>query len=78
MSEVAPATRVPLSIGPIHFIGVGGIGMSGIAEVMKNLGYQVQGSDVTDSANLKRLRAAGIKVMIGQRPENLGSAQVVV
>jgi UDP-N-acetylmuramate--alanine ligase len=71
-------TRVPLSIGPIHFIGIGGIGMSGIAEVMKTLGYRVQGSDLVESANVKRLRNLGIPVAIGQRAENLGEAQVVV
>ena len=70
--------RVPLSIGAIHFIGIGGIGMSGIAEVMKDLGYHVQGSDAAESANVKRLRDLGIPVAIGQRPENLGDAQVVV
>ncbi|MBM3489666.1 MAG: UDP-N-acetylmuramate--L-alanine ligase [Alphaproteobacteria bacterium] len=69
---------LPRDIGPIHFIGIGGIGMSGIAEVMRNLGYRVQGSDQADSANLKRLRALGIPVAIGHRPENLGEAQVVV
>jgi UDP-N-acetylmuramate--alanine ligase len=71
-------TRVPLSIGAIHFIGIGGIGMSGIAEVMHNLGYRVQGSDAADSYNVKRLRDLGIPVAIGQRAENLGGAQVVV
>ena len=71
-------TRVPLSIGPIHFIGIGGIGMSGIAEVMKTLGYRVQGSDLAESANVKRLHKLGIPVAIGQRAENLGEAQVVV
>jgi UDP-N-acetylmuramate--alanine ligase len=70
--------RLPLSIGAIHFVGIGGIGMSGIAEVMKTLGYQVQGSDVAESANVKRLRDLGIAVAIGQRAENLGDAQVVV
>jgi UDP-N-acetylmuramate--alanine ligase len=70
--------RVPLSLGPIHFIGIGGIGMSGIAEVMHNLGYEVQGSDAADSANVKRLRELGVAVAIGQRAENLGEAQVVV
>ncbi|HXJ00208.1 MAG TPA: UDP-N-acetylmuramate--L-alanine ligase [Micropepsaceae bacterium] len=70
--------RVPLSVGAIHFIGIGGIGMSGIAEVMKNLGYRVQGSDSTESANVKRLHELGIPVAIGQRAENLGDAQVVV
>jgi UDP-N-acetylmuramate--alanine ligase len=70
--------RVPLSVGAIHFIGIGGIGMSGIAEVMKTLGYQVQGSDVAESANVKRLRDLGIAVAIGHRAENLNDAQVVV
>ena len=49
--------RLPLQIGPLHFIGIGGIGMSGIAEVMHNLGYKIQGSDAADSANVKRLFA---------------------
>jgi UDP-N-acetylmuramate--alanine ligase len=71
-------TRVPITIGAIHFIGIGGIGMSGIAEVMRNLGYRVQGSDTADSANVKRLRALGIPVSIGHEPGNLGEAQVVV
>ena len=57
----------PLDIGNIHFVGIGGIGMSGIAEVMHNLGYKVQGSDLADSANVKRLKALGIKVFIGQK-----------
>ena len=48
--------RLPNELGPIHFIGIGGIGMSGIAEVLVNLGYKVQGSDAADSANVKRLR----------------------
>ena len=55
-------TRVPLDIGAIHFIGIGGIGMSGIAEIMHNLGYKVQGSDAAENANVKRLRAMGITV----------------
>ena len=71
-------TRVPLSVGTIHFIGIGGIGMSGIAEVMHNLGYSVQGSDANDSANVKRLRGFGISITIGHGAENLGAAQVVV
>jgi UDP-N-acetylmuramate--alanine ligase len=70
--------QLPLDIGVIHFIGIGGIGMSGIAEVMHNLGYRVQGSDQVESANVKRLRAAGIPVAVGHRAENLGEAQVVV
>ncbi|MFZ1992092.1 MAG: UDP-N-acetylmuramate--L-alanine ligase [Alphaproteobacteria bacterium] len=69
---------IPLDIGPIHFIGIGGIGMSGIAEVMRNLGYKVQGSDIADSAYIKRLRALGIPVVIGHKEENIGQASVVV
>jgi UDP-N-acetylmuramate--alanine ligase len=69
---------LPLDIGMIHFVGIGGIGMSGIAEILHNLGYQVQGSDVADSGNVQRLRGLGIAVEIGHRAENLGDAQVVV
>jgi len=69
---------LPLSIGTIHFVGIGGIGMSGIAEVLHNLGYSVQGSDISESANVLRLRVAGIPVAIGHDAANLGAAQVVV
>jgi UDP-N-acetylmuramate--alanine ligase len=69
---------LPLSIGTIHFVGVGGIGMSGIAEILHNLGYHVQGSDIAESANVRRVRALGIAVEIGHKPENIGDAQVVV
>jgi len=69
---------LPLSIGAIHFVGIGGIGMSGIAEVLHTLGYTVQGSDIADGANVQRLRAAGIPVAIGHDAANLGDAQVVV
>lgn len=69
---------LPLSIGTIHLTGIGGIGMSGIAEVLHNLGYTVQGSDIAESANVKRLREAGIHVEIGHDPANIGGAQVVV
>ena len=69
---------LPLSIGTIHFVGIGGIGMSGIAEILHNLGYQVQGSDLTDNANVRRLVSHGIPVQVGHRAENLGGAQVVV
>ncbi len=69
---------LPLSIGTIHFVGIGGIGMSGIAEVLKNLGYSVQGSDIAESANVKRLRDLDIPVFIGHRAENLGASTVVV
>ncbi|MFL1464085.1 UDP-N-acetylmuramate--L-alanine ligase [Roseococcus sp. DSY-14] len=69
---------LPLSIGTIHFVGIGGIGMSGIAEVLHNLGYSVQGSDVAEGANVARLRERGIAVSIGHDAANLGGAQVVV
>ena len=69
---------LPLSIGPLHFVGIGGIGMSGIAEVLHELGYQVQGSDIAENANVARLRKAGISVAIGHDAKNLGAAQVVV
>jgi UDP-N-acetylmuramate--alanine ligase len=70
--------RAPLDIGPIHFVGIGGIGMSGIAEVMHNLGYTVRGSDMADNANVKRLRGLGMDVFVGQRAENIEGASVVV
>ncbi|WP_438382040.1 UDP-N-acetylmuramate--L-alanine ligase [Asaia sp. BMEF1] len=69
---------LPLSIGTIHFVGIGGIGMSGIAEVLHMLGYKVQGSDISESANVLRLRKLGITVAIGHDEANLGGAQVVV
>jgi UDP-N-acetylmuramate--alanine ligase len=69
---------LPRSIGPIHFVGIGGIGMSGIAEVLHNLGYRVQGTDLADSANVRRLVDLGIRVAIGHEAENLGAAEVVV
>lgn len=62
----------------IHFVGIGGIGMSGIAEVLHNLGYEVTGSDLRESETTKRLQDIGIKVMIGHRPENVAFAHVVV
>ena len=69
---------VPTDIGIVHFVGIGGIGMSGIAEVMHNLGYQVQGSDIADSYVIDGLRQRGINVMIGHSADNLGDAAVVV
>ena len=69
---------VATDIGTIHFIGIGGIGMSGIAEVMHNLGYKVQGSDVAEGYVIQGLRDRGIVVHIGHRAENLGDAAVVV
>ncbi|WP_340265493.1 UDP-N-acetylmuramate--L-alanine ligase [Sphingobium mellinum] len=69
---------VGTDIGTIHFIGIGGIGMSGIAEVMHNLGYKVQGSDVAEGYVIEGLRKKGIDVMIGHKADNLGDAAVVV
>ncbi|AYG59594.1 UDP-N-acetylmuramate--L-alanine ligase [Rhizobium jaguaris] len=70
--------KLPKAIGLVHFIGIGGIGMSGIAEVLHNLGHRVQGSDQSESANVQRLRDKGIPVHIGHKAENLGDAEVVV
>jgi UDP-N-acetylmuramate--alanine ligase len=70
--------KLPKAIGLVHFIGIGGIGMSGIAEVLHNLGHRVQGSDQSDSANVQRLRDKGIEVFVGHKAENLGDAEVVV
>src|ERR1700688_2315849 len=70
--------KLPRDIGPVHFVGIGGIGMSGIAEVLANLNSTVTGSDVADSANVKRLRDKGIKVAIGHKVENVDGADVVV
>ncbi|MSP20396.1 MAG: UDP-N-acetylmuramate--L-alanine ligase [Alphaproteobacteria bacterium] len=70
--------QMPLDIGTIHFVGIGGIGMSGIAEVMHNLGYVVRGSDQSENANVKRLRDLGIPVVVGHAAPNLAEAAVVV
>ena len=70
--------KLPPRLGPIHFIGIGGIGMSGIAEVMHNLGYTVQGSDASDNYNVKRLAEKGIKTFIGHKAENVENAEIVV
>lgn len=72
------ATKLPGELGPIHFIGIGGIGMSGIAEVLMTLGYQVQGSDAKKSKITDRLEGLGATVFEGQRAENIGQAGVVV
>lgn len=66
------ATKLPGELGPIHFVGIGGIGMSGIAEVLLTLGYSVQGSDAKRSKITDRLERLGATVFEGQRPENLG------
>jgi UDP-N-acetylmuramate--alanine ligase len=70
--------EMPRDIGAIHFVGIGGIGMSGIAEVLHNLGYRVQGSDQTEGANVRRLAALGVNVSIGHKAENVAAAEVVV
>jgi UDP-N-acetylmuramate--alanine ligase len=70
--------KIPQTVGPIHFVGIGGIGMSGIARVMHNLGYKVQGSDIGEGSNVLKLREKGIEVAIGHAPENLDGAGVIV
>ena len=70
--------KLPRELGPIHFVGIGGIGMSGIAEVLANLGYTVQGSDAAEGGNIGRLRDKGITVHIGHAAANLGDAAVMV
>src|SRR5450755_3314872 len=70
--------RLPREIGPIHFVGIGGIGMSGIAEVLCNLGYTVQGSDASEGANVARLRDKGITITVGHKAENIDGADVLV
>ena len=70
--------KLPRDIGPVHFVGIGGIGMSGIAEVLVNLGYTVRGSDVSDNANVKRLRDMGVTIATGHKAENLDGADVIV
>ena len=71
-------STLPLDLGTIHFVGIGGIGMSGIAEILHSLGYDVQGSDMAESANVLRLRELGIGVTVGHASENIGDAAVVV
>src|SRR6187549_1591372 len=70
--------KMPRNIGPVHFVGIGGIGMSGIAEILHDQGYKVRGSDSAENPNVQRLRSMGIEVEIGQRAENLKDAAVVV
>ena len=72
------ATKLPGELGPIHFVGIGGIGMSGIAEVLMTLGYAVQGSDAKKSKITDRLEKLGATIFEGQRGENIGEAGVVV
>jgi UDP-N-acetylmuramate--alanine ligase len=75
---IVPATKLPLDVGPIHFVGIGGIGMSGIAEVLLNHGYIVQGSDLKSSKITERLSLLGAHIFEGQTAENLEDAEVVV
>ncbi len=75
---MTPATKLPGDVGPIHFVGIGGIGMSGIAEVLLNHGYVVQGSDLKASKITERLAGLGAEIFEGQRADNLEHAEVVV
>ena len=75
---MTPATKLPTDVGPIHFVGIGGIGMSGIAEVLANLGYRVQGSDLKASKITDRLQSLGVRIFVGQKADNLEDAAVVV
>ena len=74
----AAATKLPSEMGPVHFVGIGGIGMSGIAEVLLEHGYTVQGSDLKSTKITDRLAAMGATIFEGQRPENLEHTEVVV
>ncbi len=78
LKQNALATKVPFDLGPIHFVGIGGIGMSGIAEVMLNLGYQVQGSDARESTNTARLKRLGAEIFIGQKAEQVHGVGAIV
>ena len=71
-------TQMPFETGPIHFVGIGGIGMSGIAEVMLNLGYQVQGSDMRENPNVTRLKKLGANIYIGHKSEQVHGAGAIV
>lgn len=71
-------SAMPFEVGPIHFVGIGGIGMSGIAEVMLNLGYQVRGSDIKKSANTDRLENLGAEIFVGHKAENVEGAGALV
>lgn len=73
-----PEKKMPMDIGVIHFVGIGGIGMSGIAEILHNLGYQVTGSDISNNANTQRLTKLGIKIFTGHDAENVSDVAVVV
>ena len=70
--------KSPKNLGIIHFIGIGGIGMSGIAEILFQSGYKVQGSDLNKSNNTNRLENLGIKIYIGQKKSNIVNAKIIV
>ena len=70
--------RLPFGAGVVHFVGIGGIGMSGIADVMRNLGYDVRGSDVADGPNVQRLKDKGVPIVIGHSPENVDGADALI
>ncbi|OAN93215.1 UDP-N-acetylmuramate--L-alanine ligase [Sulfitobacter geojensis] len=76
--NAAAATKLPTDVGPIHFVGIGGIGMSGIAEVLLNHGYRVQGSDLKASKITDRLKGLGATIFEGQKAENIEGAEVIV
>ena len=71
-------TQFSKDVGIIHFVGIGGIGMSGIAEVLFELGYQITGSDIAVSSNIERLKKIGIKTYIGQDSKNITDASIIV
>ncbi len=71
-------SQLPLEIGRIHFTGIGGIGMSGIAEILNDMGYQVTGSDLSENANIKRLKNKGVKIGLSQQAENVVGAAIIV
>src|SRR6185369_11336004 len=72
------ARSLPLNVGILHFVGIGGIGMSCIAEILHSLGYKIQGSDIAEGANVDRVRDMGIKIIIGHNAANIENASAVV
>ncbi len=78
LKKLPLAHTLPLNVGLIHIVGIGGIGMSGIAEILHNLGYHVQGTDISENANITRLRNQGINVRIGHNAKNIEGAAVLV
>jgi UDP-N-acetylmuramate--alanine ligase len=78
MKNTVNSKNLSQNVGTIHFSGIGGIGMSGIAEILHNLGYKVQGSDISENANVKRLKKLGITVFLSQEDKNVAGSSVVV